>query len=69
MTSPTPIEQEWISPQQVCDLLGISYQTLANWRYQGYGPVYTRLRPSKRSPIRYRRSDVEQWMTDNAIST
>ncbi|MFI6349114.1 helix-turn-helix transcriptional regulator [Streptomyces sp. NPDC050560] len=65
-TNEIPATQEWLNPKQVAELLGVSYSTLSYWRITDYGPVYTRMRPSRRSPVRYRRSDVEAWMKSNA---
>lgn len=66
MSTEIPEAQEWLNPKQVAELLGVSYSTLSYWRITDYGPVYTRMRPSRRSPVRYRRSDVAAWMQANA---
>jgi predicted DNA-binding transcriptional regulator AlpA len=65
-TTEIPAAQEWLNSKQVAALLGVSYQTLVYWRCHNTGPVYTRLRASKRAPVRYRRSDVDEWMKINS---
>jgi predicted DNA-binding transcriptional regulator AlpA len=37
----------------------IAEKTWANWRSQGIGPKYLKLR----GHVRYRRSDVDAWLT------
>jgi predicted DNA-binding transcriptional regulator AlpA len=55
---------ELLDPRQVADLLGVTVQRLANWRYRGRGPNYIKL--GYRS-IRYQRADVEQWLAEHTI--
>ncbi|HEY1701184.1 MAG TPA: helix-turn-helix domain-containing protein [Trebonia sp.] len=49
-------------PAEVADYLGIPDHTLAQWRYRGIGPRYSRVGRH----IRYRWSDVERWLDENA---
>ncbi|MEU0218940.1 helix-turn-helix domain-containing protein [Streptomyces sp. NPDC006265] len=51
-----------LSPRQVADELGVSTRTLANWRWAGVGPRYTKLGDGRTSPVRYRRADVDAWL-------
>ncbi len=44
---------------EVCDLLGLSTQTLYNWRCAGRGPRYLR----RGHYIRYRLRDILEWQT------
>jgi excisionase family DNA binding protein len=44
----------------VAEYLGIPKQTLYQWRSKGYGPPGRRIGKH----VRYRQSDVEQWVTD-----
>ncbi|MBV2357811.1 helix-turn-helix domain-containing protein [Streptomyces sp. J2-1] len=42
--------------------LGVSPQTLANWRWAGSGPRYTKLGDGRTARVRYRRADVDAWL-------
>ena len=48
---------------QAADLLRMSSRTLQAWRGQGVGPPFIRAGRA----IRYRRSDVMSWATENTI--
>jgi hypothetical protein len=48
---------------QAADLLRMSSRTLQAWRGQGVGPPFIRAGRA----IRYRRSDVMSWATDNTV--
>lgn len=49
-------DPELLNPDAVARMLGVTRQTLGNWRKQNKGPDYIRL-PS--GYIRYRRASVE----------
>jgi excisionase family DNA binding protein len=49
---------ELLSPQDLADYLDVPVSTLYDWRWRGEGP--TGFRAGKY--IRYRRSDVEEWI-------
>jgi hypothetical protein len=53
---------DWLTTRETAEMSRLSLQTLANYRWQGVGPAYTKLRPGRSGPIRYRRRDVEQWL-------
>ncbi len=50
---------EFLTPKQVCDWLGLAPSTLADLRARGDGPSFTRL--SARN-VRYSRRDVAVWL-------
>lgn len=50
-----------LNPQQAADQLGISVQTLANWRCNGEGPGLPWVEISPRC-IRYRAEDIEAFV-------
>jgi excisionase family DNA binding protein len=51
-----------LTPLQLAEVLGISVRTLYNWRSQRKGPPGFRVG----SHVRYRRSDVEAWLDEQA---
>lgn len=51
---------EWMTPEQVAEMLQVSVKALATWRCGGTGPQYARLARF----VRYRRADVEAFMAD-----
>ncbi|WP_025032475.1 helix-turn-helix transcriptional regulator [Bradyrhizobium sp. DOA9] len=48
--------------QQLAHILAVSERTLERWRVEGCGPAY--LKAGRR--VLYRRSDVDQWLDNNA---
>jgi len=54
-------ENELLTTEQLAELLGIRPNTIEGWRLKGQGPRFCKLGRS----IRYRRSDVEDWINDN----
>lgn len=57
------MEQDLLCRRDVAHLYGIGVRTLERWARQGIGP-----KPIKMGPrlVRYRRSDVEQWLRSAA---
>lgn len=54
-------ENELLTTEQLAELLGLRTNTIEGWRLKGQGPRFCKLGRS----IRYRRSDVEDWINDN----
>lgn len=54
-------DDEWLIASDVALRLKLSEQTLANQRAQGRGPKFFKLGEGRFAPVRYRRSDVEEW--------
>lgn len=48
---------------QVADDLGIAVGTLRNWRTQGGGPPFVRVRGA----VRYRPADIEAWLAERVV--
>lgn len=56
---------DWLTEQEVADMLGVATSTLAFWRCQKKGPAY-----SKRGRvIMYRRSSVDEWIRRGSVMT
>lgn len=52
---------EYLSPQELSELLGIPLGTIYQWNYRDSGPP--RIKVGRH--IRYRRSEVEAWADSN----
>jgi hypothetical protein len=62
-----PAAAEWLTPEQVSAMIGVSVQTLASWRHTGKrGPAWSRPLPRV---VRYRRADVEHWLASATVSS
>jgi hypothetical protein len=57
-------QQELLTPEEVSGILKITVGTLENWRQKNYGPAFLKLGGKPRSPVRYRRQDVENWIAE-----
>jgi len=53
-----------VSPEEVANRLGISAETLAQWRSQERGIPYVKI---SRNCIRYRASDLEVWLEERTV--
>lgn len=51
---------------EVCERLGLSRWTLANWRRSGFGPNYLRLRGNE---LRYPEDTLDEWIKDRTVSS
>ena len=50
--------EELTAPEKVAKQLGVTAQTLANWRSEGSGPRFVKVGRL----VYYRRSDVSAWL-------
>lgn len=50
-----------ITPKALAERLGVTVETLKNWRNEGRGPNYVKFSPGSRGHVRYRLSDVIAW--------
>jgi excisionase family DNA binding protein len=57
-----PLDDEWLKPSEVAELLQIGVPTLHKLARQGRGPVYLQVSENIR---RFRRSDVNAWIEEN----
>lgn len=58
-------DHDWLSPPHAAAILGVSIQTAARWRCEGFGPRWAR---SGRL-VRYRRSDIEAWLESRVVGS
>ncbi|QOR71960.1 helix-turn-helix domain-containing protein [Ruania alkalisoli] len=55
----------WLTPAELGDYLGVSRQTLANWRSSGTGPAFAK----RGKVVRYRQSDADAWLESTIVAT
>ncbi|OLT12233.1 hypothetical protein BJF79_22750 [Actinomadura sp. CNU-125] len=56
-----------MTAKQVAALIGVTEETLANWRSRGHGPPYRKLSNGRSGRIRYRNTAVEEWLTSREL--
>ena len=56
-----------ISSRQLAALLGVSLQSLANWRVRGYGPPYLPHITGTGNKIYYRPDEVLAWLSGGTV--
>lgn len=49
----------WLTPAEAAAVLAVPAATLAQWRYRGQGPAYSKVG----SIVRYRRDALDTWLT------
>lgn len=57
-----PTDDEFLLPDEVALLLRVKSDTLYRWRLDGDGPPFFRAGPGSRTGIRYRKSDIDQYI-------
>jgi hypothetical protein len=57
-----------LTPAEVASLYGFTPRQLQEWRAQGKGPRYVS-GEGRTSPIRYRRVDVEEYVSRRVVKT
>lgn len=61
---------EYMTTAQAAAYTGISQAKLEKLRYTGKGCPYIRLGTSPtKAVVRYRKSDLDKWLSDNTIKT
>lgn len=64
-TPPLPNVGDYVSTAEAARILGVSQQTLANWRWNGEGPRFRRL---GRRLVRYHRRDLAAFAAGEAAA-
>lgn len=61
-------DDELLNSTEAAKLLGgLHPLTLAAWRSQGRGPPYVKLGDRPKSPVRYRRADLEKYLANGRV--
>jgi excisionase family DNA binding protein len=53
-----------LTPKEAAALLRVSTDTLESWRAKRQGPPWTKLGDGVRAPVRYRRTDIDQYLKE-----
>lgn len=62
--------KRYLTTTEAAEYTGISASKLAKLRHQGTGAKYIRIGCSKtKAVIRYKQSDLDEWLEDNKIQT
>ncbi len=59
------VKERLLNTEQMAERLGISPLTAKQWRYDGYGPPYRRLRGGRKGQVRYLESAVLEFMKED----
>ncbi|MFD5227426.1 helix-turn-helix transcriptional regulator [Streptomyces qaidamensis] len=54
---------ELLTPVEAARVAKLSVSTLKDKRWKGTGPKFIKLSPGRGGRIRYRRSDIEEWLS------
>jgi excisionase family DNA binding protein len=55
-----------LTPDEVAEQMGLSIETLAQWRSQKRGIPYVKI---SRNCVRYRQSDLDGWLSERIVRT
>lgn len=61
------IAGDLLTDREAARLLGLSVSCLRSWRYSGRGPTYLKLGGGPKAAVRYRRADVEAFISGSAV--
>ena len=61
--------EELFTTPEAADWLRVRPETMRTWRYSGRGPRFVRLGDGPKAPIRYRRRDLESYLSKPLRST
>ncbi len=66
----TPMSKEVFTAKELATMINVNEGTLARWRETGRGPRHFRLDArSLRSPVRYHRDDIAEWVNEQKAIT
>ena len=64
----TSIHREWLTEKELSDLTGFARSWFQQRRLAGDGIPYTKFGDTKFAPIRYRVSEVEEWIKKHSVN-
>jgi predicted DNA-binding transcriptional regulator AlpA len=62
------ITERLLHERDAADILGVSISRLQRWRWEGRGPTFVRVGGTRGRAVRYRHSDLLQWIEANVIT-
>jgi predicted DNA-binding transcriptional regulator AlpA len=62
-------DDQWLTTQDLCALIGIKQSTAEAWRSKGLGPPHTKYGRGRTSPVRYSKQAVLAWLSQNQKSS
>jgi hypothetical protein len=63
------VKERLLNTEEMAGRLGISPLTAKQWRYDGYGPPYKRLRGGLKGQVRYLESAVLEYMKKDQLAS
>lgn len=63
------VKERLLNTEQMAERVGISPLTAKQWRYDGYGPPYKRLRGGRKGQVRYLESAVLEYMKEDQLTS
>ncbi len=57
-----------LTPKETADYLGVSIDTLDDWRSKRIGPAFTKLGDGVRSPVRYELDDLIAYVRARKVN-
>lgn len=67
MTTIAALDPNLRTNDEAAKRLKIKPNTLEIWRGKGKGPKFIKLGDSKQAPIRYRDSDIDEWLEQQSF--
>jgi hypothetical protein len=58
-----------LTNEQTAAILGIKPKTLEIWRIKGRSPPFLKFGATKQSPVRYQRTAVLRWLTQQSFAS
>jgi predicted DNA-binding transcriptional regulator AlpA len=55
---------QYLTPKEVAEFMGISVQSLANWRTARRGPPWTKIETA----VRYSKNALQRWLEDRTTA-
>lgn len=69
MTTFSALSPDLRTNEEAAKRLNIKPNTLEIWRGKGKGPKFIKLGDSKQAPIRYRDTDIDEWLEQQSFSS
>ncbi len=54
---------------KAAEYLGISRKSLERWRTEGTGPAFVKVGPGRRAAVRYRKADLDDWISAQTVTS